>query len=185
MKEVVRTEIINLLSQSFDILKIRKEEDVEKLKELSDKGIGTVALYKDLDLISITVMVYSLHKIITTISPKDYPFLLKDLEKAKNSLANKNFTLYNKSIKLIYQIIHKSDAKVKDHLSDVLHAARIKKSAVLLSKGLSIGQAAGLMGLSNWDLQQYAGKTTTFEQHHETIRADKRITNAFKIFGVK
>ena len=185
MKEVVRTEIINLLSQSLDILKIRKEDDVEKLKKLSNKGIENVALYKDLDLISITVMIYSLHKIITDVSANDYQYLLRDIEKAKNSLANKNFTLYNKSIRLIYKIIHKCDAKVKDHLSNVLHAARVKKSAVLLSKGLSIGQAAGLMGLSNWDLQKYAGKSTAYEAHHEIIRADQRLMNSLKIFGVK
>ena len=185
MKEVVRTEIINLLSQSFDILKIRKEEDVEKLKKLSNKGIETVALYKDMDLISVTVLIYSLYKIITCVSADDYQYLLKDLEKAKLNLEKRNFTMYNKSVRLIYKIIHKCDAKVKDHLSNVLHAAKVKKSAVLLSKGLSIGQAAGLMGLSNWDLQTYAGKTTAYEAHHEAVRADQRLLNAFKIFNVK
>ncbi|MAF13562.1 MAG: hypothetical protein CMI53_01580 [Parcubacteria group bacterium] len=183
MKEVVKKEILNLLTQAFDILKVREEENLEKLKEVSNKGVESVALYKDMDLISITVMIHSLYKIITSVSANDYQYLLKDLEKAKNSLKNRNFRLYNKSIKLIYKIIHKGNAKVKDHLSDVLHAARVKKSAVLLSKGLSIGQAAGLMGLSNWDLQKYAGKTTTFEQHHEAVRADQRLINALKIFG--
>ena len=183
MKEVVKKEIIKLLSQSFEILKERSKEDVEKLKELSNKGIESIALYKDMDLISVTVMIYSLYKIITSISAGDYQYLLRDVEKAKNSLQKNKFTLYNKSIRLIYKIIHKGDAQVKVHLGDVMHAARIKKSAVLLSKGLSIGQAAGLMGLSNWDLQKYAGKTVAYEQHHEVVRADQRLINALKIFG--
>ncbi len=184
MKEVVKKEILNLLSQAFAILKERKEEDSERLKKLSNKGIESIALYKDMDLISVTVMIYSLSKIVSCISPTDYQYLIKDVEKANNSLQKNKFTLYNKSIRLIYKIIHKCDAQVKVHLGDVMHAARVKKSAVLLSKGLSIGQAAGLMGLSNWDLQKYAGKTTAYESHHEAIRADQRLMNSLKMFGV-
>jgi len=48
---------------------------------------------------------------------------------------------------------------------------------------LSIGQAAGLMGLSNWDLQQYASKTRALNSHHETIPATKRLAIALKFFG--
>ncbi|MEK6809961.1 MAG: hypothetical protein AABY40_04760, partial [Nanoarchaeota archaeon] len=58
------------------------------------------------------------------------------------------------------------------------------KSAALFEKGLSIGQAAGLMGLSNWDLQAYAGKTTALDQHEESIPATKRVSTALKLFGV-
>jgi len=49
---------------------------------------------------------------------------------------------------------------------------------------LSIGQAAGLMGLSNWDLQVYAGKTTAISEHKENIPVDKRIKIALQLFGV-
>ena len=67
----------------------------------------------------------------------------------------------------------------------MMHAARIKKSAILLGKGLSVGQAAGLMGLSNWDLQEYAGKTNFFEAHQEKYSAVDRLTTAFKVFAIK
>ena len=66
-----------------------------------------------------------------------------------------------------------------------MQAAKIKKGAILLGKGLSIGQAAGLMGLSNWDLQQYAGKTVTFDDGHEKVSAKKRLINALNIFNIK
>ena len=91
---------------------------------------------------------------------------------------------YNKSIKSLFNVIKKSNAKIKEHLADIMQAARLKKSAVLLEKGLSIGQAAGLMGLSNWDLQQYAGKTIALEMHQEATPAKKRLLTAFKIFNL-
>ena len=65
-----------------------------------------------------------------------------------------------------------------------MDAARIKKGAVLLQKGLSLGQAAGLMGLSNWDLQEYAGRTVVLGAHVEKVQARKRLNVAFKLFGV-
>jgi hypothetical protein len=65
-----------------------------------------------------------------------------------------------------------------------MHAARIKKSASLLRKGLSVGQAAGIMGLSNWDLQQYVGHTTDQEHPSETVDPILRVRNALAIFGV-
>ena len=81
-------------------------------------------------------------------------------------------------------IKHELVNQIKEHFNDVMVAARIKKSASLLSKGLSIGQAAGLMGLSNWDLQQYAGHSTTYEEHKEKLPAVKRLRTALKLFGM-
>jgi len=75
--------------------------------------------------------------------------------------------------------------QVKEHLQDVMQAARIKKGTALLEKGLSVGQAAGLMGLSNWDLQQYAAKTTALRFEAETLPAKERMKLAFSMFGVK
>jgi len=65
-----------------------------------------------------------------------------------------------------------------------MQAARIKKGTALLERGLSIGQAAGLMGLSNWDLQQYAGKTNVLEPDHQAVPAVKRLQLAYKLFGI-
>ncbi|MBS3165572.1 hypothetical protein J4444_00470, partial [Candidatus Woesearchaeota archaeon] len=89
-----------------------------------------------------------------------------------------------RNLKALYDLIRKSDAKVKLHLQDVMDAARIKKGTVLLEHGLSMGQAAGLMGLSNWDLQQYASKTTALDISDQGMSAKKRLQLAFKLFGV-
>ncbi len=181
----IKKDILDVLSRTIEILEQREEKDVEELKELSDHGIDDVALHKNLDLISITVLIYSLYKIIASVPEEDYFEILNKLTAAKQSLQERNLGKYNQSIKTLFQIIKKSNAKIKVHLQDVLHAARVKKSAILLEKGLSIGQAAGLMGLSNWDLQSYVGKTTSFEQQQEKIPAKTRVQTALKIFRVK
>ena len=113
-----------------------------------------------------------------------YTQLLQELRNAKTSLEQRNLGKYNAAIKKLYDLIRTCNAQVKEHLNDVMQAARIKKGATLLQRGLSIGQAAGLMGLSNWELQQYAGKTTALDQHTEKIPAQTRMKKALQLFGV-
>ena len=184
MEETIRKEILYDLDQAITILQQRESKDVEELQALSDHGIEDVAVHKNLDLVSVTVLIYSLYKIITSIPIKDYQLIVEELQKAKSSLNKNQLGKYNSSIKNLFQLVRKSNAKVKVHLQDVMEAAKIKKSAVLFEKGLSIGQAAGLMGLSNWDLQTYTGKTTSLELHEESVPGEKRMATALKIFKV-
>ena len=184
MEEVIKKEILYDLSQAVTILQQRENKDVEELRALSDHGIEDVAVHKNLDLISVTVLIYSLYKIVATIPDKDYQNILKEIQNAKSSLERNQFGRYNSNIKNLFQLVKKSNTKVKVHFQDVMEAAKIKKSAALFEKGLSIGQAAGLMGLSNWDLQAYAGKTMALEQHDENFPAAKRMLVALKLFKI-
>ena len=184
MKEVVKKEILYDLRETIKILERKDDKDIRQLRILSNHAIEDVALHKDLDMISITVMVYSLFKTIHCIKKEDYQRLINNLKMAEKSLNNNNFGSYNKNIRAIFRIIHSCSKEVRKHLQDVTQAARMKKGAVLLEKGLSIGQAAGLMGLSNWDLQGYASKTTALEISHEKVSAAKRLKKAFTIFNV-
>lgn len=183
MKEAVKKEILYDLGKTIEILQKREGKDIKELEELSNHGIEDVAAHKDIDLISITVLIYSLYKVIDSVSKNNYKKILQELVAAKKSLQQNQLGRYNSNIKTLFKLIKTANAKVKVHLQDVLDAARIKKSAILFDKGLSIGQAAGLMGLSNWDLQAYAGKAARIE-HHEKIPAERRVMRALKIFGV-
>ncbi|HLC70606.1 MAG TPA: hypothetical protein VJI32_01275 [Candidatus Nanoarchaeia archaeon] len=184
MKEDIRKELINDLKGAISILETRESKDIEELKTLSDHAIEDIAVQKDLELVSVTVLLYSIYKTVTCIDAKAYDQLLKELQNASMSLEQRNLGKYNAAIKKLYDLIRTCNAQVKEHLNDVMQAARIKKGATLLQRGLSIGQAAGLMGLSNWELQQYAGKTTALDQHTEKIPAQTRMKKALQLFGV-
>jgi hypothetical protein len=185
MKEVIKKEILGHLTKTIEILREREVKDYEELKSLSNHAIEDVALHKDLDLISVTVLIYSIYKIIFCIKEENYKNLLTQLELAKRHLQQGNFRGYNKSLRKLFGIVKECNAQVKVHLQDVMQAARIRKGTSLLERGLSIGQAAGLMGLSNWDLQQYAAKTTSLGIHTERIPARTRMKKAFQIFRVQ
>ena len=184
MKEDIRKEIIYDLQGAISILETKEAKDIEELKTLSDHAIEDIAVQKDLELVSVTVLLYSIYKIVSGMEERSYDLLLQELKNAKISLEQRNLGKYNGSIKKLYEIVRQCNVQVKEHLNDVMQAARIKKGTVLLQRGLSIGQAAGLMGLSNWELQQYAGKTTVLDQHTEKIPAQNRMKKALQLFGV-
>src|SRR3989338_2799773 len=155
MKPEIHTELLFDLQQAIKILDVCEPKDIEELKILSNHAIEDVALHKDLDIISITVLIFSLYKIFQQLNPVDYQRTVQELKVAKQDLEKSNLKGYNQSIRRLYHINNNSSTKTKEHLQGVMQAARIKKGSALLEKGLSIGQAAGLMGLSNWVLQQY------------------------------
>ena len=184
MKEAVKKEILFDLGKAVEILKKTDVGDSEELKQLSNHSIEDVAVHKDLDLISVTVLIYSMYKVLNSMNDEDKKDLVTELENARKNLQQRNLGRYNRNIKLLFDLVRKSNAAVKVHLQDVMNAARIKKGAVLLRKGLSIGQAAGLMGLSNWDLQEYASKRVIAEPFKVSAPAKKRLQFALKLFGV-
>mgnify|MGYP005631761483 CR=1 FL=1 len=184
MKEIVIKSLLKDLRKSINILEKKEAKDLEELKQLSDHTIEDVALYKNLDAVSLAVLIYSIYKVVRQMKEENYKDLIAELEFARNHLQQGNFARYNKSVKSLFKIVRSANASVKTHLQDVMDAARIKKGAVLLQKGLSLGQAAGLMGLSNWDLQQYAGRTKVMDSHYVSVSAKKRLELALKLFGV-
>ena len=191
MEEVIKKELLYDLDQAIIILEKKEEKYFEELKQLSDHGIEDVALHKNLDLISLTVLIYSIYKSIKGLPEEDYQDILKGLKNAKKNLESGDLGRYNQNIKILFKNMKrcndekKCDTDIRGNLKDVLHASRIKKGAILLEKGLSLGQAAGLMGLSNWDLQEYASKRTFFEKELGHVSQKKRLLAAFKIFRIK
>lgn len=185
MKAVIKKELLFDLQEAIKILEQKEDKDLEELKVLSNHAIEDVAAHKDLDIISMTVLLYSLYKIVGSLARENYNLFLSNLKKAESFLREGNLAKYNSMMKSLFTLVQKNNAQVREHLQDVMQAARIKKGTALLEKGLSIGQAAGLMGLSNWDLQQYAAKTVVLSQHEEGMPAVQRLQKALLLFEVR
>ena len=117
------------------------------------------------------------------LAEKDYQQIIKTLQFTKKALEEKNLGKYNKDIQSLFELIKKTNSKIKVHLQDVLEAARIKEGERLFRHGLSLGRAAAMLGVTKWDLQRYTGRTTTMEQHSEKMSAKKRMELALTIFG--
>ena len=188
MEYPIKKDIIGTLRKATSAL---KREDIAKLNELSDHTIHGASIFQDKDEIMLAVVIYSLSKIVkrTESNPeywkKVYTNIESDLESARFYLEKNKEEQYKKVIKNILEDIGKVDDKLKLYINDVLETAKTVKGSKLYEQGVSLGKAAELLGVSQWELQSYIGKTKIIDQYKEkVIPVSVRIKHAKSIFGL-
>ena len=72
-------------------------------------------------------------------------------------------------IRNILKHIGRIDDKLKLYIDDVLDKAKIVKGSTLYEHGVSIGRAAELLGISQWELMSYVGKTKIIDRYKEEV----------------
>ncbi len=144
--------------------KALKERNVRMLKELSNQTIHAASVYQDPDNIALAVVIYVLSKIIErkTHLGKDIGELIETYNKCiSNSiiaLKKDNDVICRTEIKNIMAFINQLSGVLKEEIKDVLKKARINKASRIYEHGISMRQTADLLGISIWELAEYAGK---------------------------
>jgi len=171
MNEKIKRDIIAILN---DCLKYIELQDIASIKELSNHTIHNASIFQDQDSISIAVIMYALSKIFDRKGAvsKD---MINILKKAKSALQNNRFELYRKTVKSLIENISKEDTKLKLYIQEVIEQAQIKKGSKLYEHGISMAQAASLLGISQWDLMNYVGKTKISDAFKETVSIENRL----------
>lgn len=163
MQEEVRKDILNILKSSLVYI---KENNIYKLKELSNHTIHDASIYQDEYSTSIAVLIYSLAKIFERPRYKEYrtwPIFykttLETLKKAPVFLEKNNIESYELSIQNLLLTIDKLEHKFSNYIKDVMQKARINKASRLHEHGISIEKTASLLGISEFELMDYVGST--------------------------
>lgn len=160
MDEVVKKDILDVLADVVDILKVEEDKDVSELRELSNHTIHNASIFQDEDSISIAILIYSLSKVIERREGKlNYNVLLKVTMDAKRSLEQNNVDEYRKLIRKLFDFISSIDTKLRLYIEEVINQAQIKKGTKLYEHGISMARAAEILGISQWELMFYIGKT--------------------------
>ena len=165
--------------------------DGVKLKELSNQTIHTSSIDQDPDNVAIAVIVYSFSKIIER---KDYQKYenwktfyktnlsligktIKALEKGNDAEVRKYLTSIRKSIESL-------SGKLKIYIQDVFRKASINKASRIYEHGISMERTASLLGITMFELSEYAGKTGISDVPlGKTLEVKKRIKLAMEKFG--
>lgn len=189
MIEIIRKDIINILKKG---LKVVEKEDLIALDELSNHTIHDASIFQDKDSIKIAVIIYALAKIIKRGEEADKSWaddkkrIIQYIEHALIFLEKKNDKKYRKEISLLLKGIGSMDDKLKLYIDDVLAKARIVKGSKLYAHGVSMGLAADLLGVSQWELMSYVGKTKIIDRYkEEVVPVDQRVEYAKRLFQVK
>jgi len=178
MNEKVKIDIIMILE---GCLKYIKEKDSSKIKELSDHTLHNASIFQDKDSISMAVIMYALSKIFDRkgfISKS----MINSLISSRAALIKNNFGLYNRVIKDLIKNISMEDYKLRLYIQEVIEQAQIKKGSRIYEHGISMAQAASLLGISQWDLMNYVGKTQIPDAFKEAVTIEQRLRFARHLF---
>lgn len=155
--------VLNVLK---GVKKALKKKNYVKIKQLSDKIIHTSSINQDSDTISLAVIIYSLSKLIERDSYRSYKnwegFYKSYIQRIDNiikSLEKDDIIRLHDELKEIIKLIQKLSGNLKIYISEVFRKAKINKASRIYEHGISMEKTAKILGISLWELAEYAGKT--------------------------
>ncbi len=181
-----RGHLIDILNKVQTAL---ENKDYIKLKFLSDESILHASLHQDSDSVSIAVIVYSLSKLIERehfIQDKNWDkFFInfrKNISEMVLALEKKDDELFRKEIKTNSDLIENLSGKLIDFIGDVFKKAKINKASKMYDQGISMERTANMLGISLWELQEYAGNRISDVNLNVTMPIKERIKIAEEVF---
>ncbi len=178
MNDIVRADLQNILHNT--IKKIEKD-DTHALADISNHTIHNASIFQDKESVTIAVIIYALSKLgdrLKKIRPKLIPLLKKALQDLRKS----NFKKYDLTIERIVKTISRIDKKMNLYIQHIINRAEIKKGSKIYDHGISLGQTADILGLSQWELMNYIGKTKLSDRFDEQVTVMERIRFAESLF---
>lgn len=140
-------------------------DDSAAIHDLSNQTNNTAALTNDPDNIAAAVIVYALSSIVERKDyyskvrgwKKFYDSYLLTIDKIIDAIENRDDKAYRENIKVIRNAIENLSGKLRDYIQDVLRRANINKASKLYEHGLSMEKTSKLLGISLFELAEYAG----------------------------
>lgn len=186
MKKEEYSNILNILRKSYNAI---IDRDTVLLRELSNRTLHTSSISQDDDAVSMAVIIYSFSKIFERNYSeykdwdKFYSSIKDGLKKAIKNLESNNVPDFELTIKQIISDIDKLDAKLRDYIKIVFESARIHKASRIHEHGISVGRTAELLGISEWELMEYVGKTGISDAPlSRTLSINERMKTVRSIF---
>ncbi len=185
------------MQEAENVLRILKEtkvalekNDTFSLRGLSNQTINTASLAQDPDNIAVAVMVYSLSKIVERMDyrqlpgwKKFYGNVLLYLNKSIQDIEKKDYNRFREDFKSIRSSVENLSGKLKKYVKEVLRNAEISKASRIYEHGISMEQTASLLGISQYELAEYAGKTGIPDvPENRTKNTKSRIKLAMEMF---
>ena len=175
-----RDQLLKLLDKVKSALKKR---DVVELKQLSDQTIDSASIFQNETYLLTAVIIYALSKIYERPRYKkysDYTKFCNDCEKeisrAYNELKDNNLYGLEGSLKSILSEIKKLEPGLKKYIEFVVEKAKIHKASRMHEHGISVGRVCELLGISQFELNDYIGKTWIADVRESiTMPIEKRI----------
>lgn len=179
MEELVKKDILNIIEKTLEAI---KEGNLGNLEKLSNHTIHNASIFQDEHSISIAVIIWSISKILNRIGSDN--ILVNLLDEALRELRDGDIGSYSDTIRTLTQHLHSLDKKANLYLQEVLKRAQIKKGSKLYDHGISLGRASELLGISQWELMSYVGKTNLSDEDSKGVSIKKRLDFSRRLFSL-
>ena len=173
-----------------DVLKALQTENYSEIKLLSNKIIHQASIEQDPDVVSLAVIIYSLSKILEREAYKTeknwnsfYNLFVKNIKEMINALEENNLEKFRGEIAKNRELIKNLSGNLKRNIEDVFRKARINKASRIYEHGISMEKTAKILGITIWELAEYAGSTTSEAGFTVTMPVKQRVKLAEEVFG--
>ncbi|MBI4440348.1 hypothetical protein HY638_05230 [Candidatus Woesearchaeota archaeon] len=183
MDNHVKKDILAIMQQAIDILG-KENPDAAVLRELSNHTIHNASIYQDEDSVSIAILVYAISKIIERGADKKCCSQIYSLLKESyGELDQGRIGEYKALVRKIFGEVTKIESKFKMYIEEVIRQAQIKKGSKIFEHGISLARASEMLGISQWELMSYVGKTSIADTVAGEEMTKKRLAIARSLFG--
>jgi hypothetical protein len=161
-----------------------------KIKHLSNKLVHHSSIHQDADIISVTVIIYSLSKMIEREDFKKeknwstfYKNYLDNLNNMIKALESNDHKKFHYEIELNRKLLEQLSGNLRNNMKDVFRRAKINKASMIYEHGISMETTAKILGISIWELAEYAGRSESSNINlGVTMPLNKRLKLAKDIF---
>ncbi len=167
-----------------------KEENPLKLFELSNQKIHSATCVQDIESITLTIIIYALGKLIerkSTLKIKNWnqfvEKIISFIDLAILALQKNNQETYRNYIIKTKTTLESISPTLKQYTKEVIRNACINKGSNIYKHGISLGQTAKILGVTTWELAEYAGQTRIADiNYNKTLNEKKRAQIALEFF---
>ncbi len=180
MNPIVKKDILDVLEK---VISCVKNKNYSTLAELSNHVIHDASIFQDDDSVSFAILIYALSKTLQRCVECGVQFAKFEglLSEAKIAVGNDNSVLYKSKIHELFSLIQSADDRLKLYIEEVIQKAKIKKGSKMHEHGISVARTAEVLGISQWELMNYVGKTWGHEVvSNEDVK--KRVAVTRKLF---
>ncbi len=187
MEERVRRDILEVL---IGAVRAARREDARALKSLSDRTIHNASIHQDQYSLSVSVLMYALAKLYGRERYVQFKLWVRFCDTcadllglAVKKLEDRDDAGFEEVLKNILRHLTRTEKKLREYVKDVFQKAKVSKASRLHEHGISLGRTADLLGVSEFELMEYVGKTYIADMPEGvTLSGRERLKIARKLF---
>ena len=147
---------------------------------MSNHTIHNASIYQDSGSVKIAIVIYALYKL--KLRGKDCPKIADHLKNIRAMLKQGRHEEFHRATNTAIQYLSNIDKKIRLYIDEVIKSAQIQKGYKIFDHGISIAQAASLLGISQWELRSYVGSNIPRDLIPDRVSFSERLENARRMF---